>query len=131
MPDAPPQPAFVHSLLPARDWQDRPQLSQLCDWWKSAPAGICALVGIGGSGKTAIAERFLRLLPGGLPPLQNLAKRRNIAAAAKGFSKGAHLPAADRVLFPKTRSDPRAQTREARIRCPLQPSNTCYNARIR
>jgi len=78
MPDGPPQPAFVHSLLPARDWQDRPQLSQLCDWWKSAPAGICALVGIGGSGKTAIAERFLRLLPRGLPPLQNLPKRPDL-----------------------------------------------------
>ncbi|MHC1769490.1 MAG: toll/interleukin-1 receptor domain-containing protein [Verrucomicrobiia bacterium] len=63
----------------ARDWQDRSELKRLCEWWRDFPveqspyspvgsnlSGICALIGIGGAGKTAIAERFLCLLPGGL-----------------------------------------------------------------
>ncbi|MBI4662782.1 MAG: hypothetical protein HY735_28540 [Verrucomicrobia bacterium] len=102
---------FVHTLLRARDWQDRPEFTRLCDWWRghlapagassppgrgagvglatkksvaespsrsqdsqyspqtplNSPTGVCALVGIGRAGKTAIAEHFLRVLPGGLP----------------------------------------------------------------
>ena len=58
---------FVHPLLRARDWQDRPEFRRLCDWWRTGATGVCALVGIGGAGKTAVAERFLRVLPGGLP----------------------------------------------------------------
>lgn len=54
---------FVHRLLRARDYQPRSQLKQLCDWWRRGAPGVCGLVGIGGSGKTAIADRFLRLLP--------------------------------------------------------------------
>jgi len=73
---------FVHPLLRARDWQDRPQLDQVRQWWADTvgqasgllPVGVCALVGIGGAGKTAIAERFLRLLPGGLPALEGVPK---------------------------------------------------------
>ncbi len=53
---------FVHTLLRARDWQHRPQLDQVCDWWRSGGAGVYALVGMGGAGKTAIAERFLDVL---------------------------------------------------------------------
>jgi hypothetical protein len=55
---------FVHQLLRARDFQDRPELSALCDWWRSQNSGVCALVGIGGAGKTALVERFLRIVPG-------------------------------------------------------------------
>ena len=58
-----PQIHFAHRLLRARDWQDRPEFDQLCQWWRNGAAGVCALVGIGGAGKTAIAERFLRVLP--------------------------------------------------------------------
>jgi hypothetical protein len=95
---------FVHPLLRARDWQDRPELALLCDWWRGTDSlsssneeragvrsrsssssphsalraphspGVCALVGIGGAGKTAIAERFLRVLPGGLPALPDTPK---------------------------------------------------------
>ncbi len=58
---------FVHSLLRARDWQHRPQLDDVCGWWQNGGRGVCALIGMGGAGKTAVAERFLRILPGGLP----------------------------------------------------------------
>jgi hypothetical protein len=76
---------FVHTLLRARDWQDRPEFDQLCDWWRGSVTpnseargpnypGVCVLVGIGGAGKTAIADRFLRLVPGGLRALPDTPK---------------------------------------------------------
>ena len=55
----------THQLLRARDWQDRPELRALCDWWTQTGGGVLALVGIGGAGKTATADRFLQVLPGG------------------------------------------------------------------
>jgi hypothetical protein len=55
---------FVHTLLRARDWQDRPEFAQACDWWRAGGKGVLALVGIGGAGKTAIADRFVRSVPG-------------------------------------------------------------------
>jgi hypothetical protein len=55
---------IVHSLTRARDFQDRPELSRLCKWWRDE-AGVCALIGIGGAGKTALVDRFMRLVPGG------------------------------------------------------------------
>ncbi len=39
-------------------------MDELSRWWRDGGNGVCALVGIGGAGKTAIAERFLRILPG-------------------------------------------------------------------
>lgn len=54
----------VHTLLRARDWQERPEFRLLCEWWRrSGAAGVFALIGIGGAGKTAITERFLRVIP--------------------------------------------------------------------
>ena len=53
---------FVHTLLRARDWQHRPQLDEVYDWWRGGGQGVCALVGMGGAGKTAIADRFLNEL---------------------------------------------------------------------
>jgi hypothetical protein len=57
----------AHHLLRARDWQDRPELEHLCDWWRTIGGGLYALVGIGGAGKTATIDRFLQILPGGSP----------------------------------------------------------------
>jgi tetratricopeptide (TPR) repeat protein len=59
---------FAHPLLRACDWQDRPEFARLCDWWRQIGKGVCALVGIGGAGKTAVVDRFLRVLPEVLPP---------------------------------------------------------------
>ena len=49
---------FVHTLLRARDWQDRPELDEVIDWWGRGGAGVCALIGIGGAGKTAIIRQL-------------------------------------------------------------------------
>ncbi len=49
---------FAHRLLRARDWQHRPEFDALCEWWRRRGVGVCALVGIGGAGKTAIADRI-------------------------------------------------------------------------
>lgn len=70
--------AFIHTLLSARDYQDRPEFEQLCDWWREGGTGVCTLVGMGGAGKTAIVERFLRVLPGGLPAPKSLGKRTDL-----------------------------------------------------
>lgn len=78
-----PSGGFVHHLLRARDWQDRPEFEELCQWWKSGGVGVCALVGIGGAGKTAIAERFLQVLPGGYPEHPKVPKDRSLPAPAR------------------------------------------------
>ena len=62
-----PRANIVHGLLRARDYQQRPEFTAVRDWYRDGPGGICVLVGIGGAGKTAIAERLLRVLPGLLP----------------------------------------------------------------
>jgi len=56
--------SFVHSLRHVRDWQDRPEFGQACDWWRVGGGGILALVGISGAGTTAIADQIVRSLPG-------------------------------------------------------------------
>jgi tetratricopeptide (TPR) repeat protein len=76
---------FVHPLLRARDWQDRPEFGELRQWWTDGGIGACALVGIGGAGKTAIAERFLQVLPGGYPEHPKVPKDRNLPAPARLF----------------------------------------------
>lgn len=76
---------FVHPLLRARDWQDRPQLEEVCGWWSEGGAGVCALVGIGGAGKTAVADRFLQLLPGALPAHPTVPKRHDLRPPERLF----------------------------------------------
>ena len=78
-----PSGGFLHPLVRARDWQDSAELGELCQWWKAGGVGVCALVGFGGAGKTAIAERFLQLLPGGYPEHPKVCKDRNLVAPAR------------------------------------------------
>jgi tetratricopeptide (TPR) repeat protein len=76
---------FIHHLLRARDWQNRPQFDELCRWWRDGGIGVCALVGIGGAGKTSIVDRFLQILPGALPPILGIAKDDRLSAPEKLF----------------------------------------------
>lgn len=80
-----PSGGFVHYLLRARDWQDQPEFGELCQWWRDGGSGVCALVGIGGAGKTAIADRFLQVLPGGYPEHPKVPKDRELATPARLF----------------------------------------------
>jgi len=70
---------FVHRLLRARDFQGRGEFDTVTTWWRDRRNGVCALVGIGGAGKTAILERFLRVLPGGLEPDPEVPKDESLA----------------------------------------------------
>src|SRR6266540_2377632 len=76
---------FTHPLLRARDWQDRPELAHLCDWWRQIGKGVCALVGIGGAGKTAVVDRFLRVLPGVLPPELGVRRQESLPKPRRLF----------------------------------------------
>ena len=84
-PPVPTSIQFVHPLLRARDWQDRPQLDQVCRWWPTGGAGVCALIGIGGAGKTAITDRLLQVLPGALPPHPDVPKRPDLRPPQRLF----------------------------------------------
>ena len=80
---------FAHTLLRARNWQPRTQLDDVRDWWRAGGdrggTGICSLIGIGGAGKTAIADRFLQLLPDVLPPNPNVPKDTSLAVPNSVF----------------------------------------------
>lgn len=55
-------PRFEHRLEAAQYFRGRSsQLSTLKAFWRRSKPGVLALVGIGGSGKTAIVRQFLRL----------------------------------------------------------------------
>jgi hypothetical protein len=43
------------------------------------------LIGIGGAGKTAAADRFLQVLPGALPPHPDVPKRTDLSQPARLF----------------------------------------------
>jgi len=55
----------IHTLLRASNWEDRQEFQELINWWnKRSLCGVCALIGIGGSGKTAIVDKFLQAILG-------------------------------------------------------------------
>lgn len=59
-----PTPQLIHALLPGTDFQPRPELDELRAFWSDETRrGVLALVGLGGSGKTALICRFLQELP--------------------------------------------------------------------
>ena len=76
---------IAHPLLRARDWQHREQLDRVCQWWRETGSGVCALIGIGGAGKTAIADRFLQVLPGVLPLAANTPKDQSLPTPNSAF----------------------------------------------
>ena len=71
---------FVHRLLRARDFQGRSEFDAVARWWREGHSGVCALAGIGGAGKTAILDHFLRVLPGGLESGLDTPKDPSLAA---------------------------------------------------
>ena len=80
------QRAFVvHRLLRARDYQERPEAERLKAWWRDGGEGVCALVGIGGAGKMAITEWFLRCVP-------------ELTASDPKLPKNSSLPTPDRCF---------------------------------
>ncbi len=80
-----PRVRFVRQLLRAQDWQHRPQLDKLGDWWRGGGRGVCALIGIGGAGKTAVVERFLRVLPGAMPDTSGIPKDDSLPTSRRLF----------------------------------------------
>jgi hypothetical protein len=55
----------VHDLPGATEFAERPELGQVIEKWNKADStSLIVIEGIGGSGKTALAERFLALMPG-------------------------------------------------------------------
>ena len=56
----PPEPLIVHPLPLAPEFVGRErELDELSAAWAGGAAGVVALVGLGGAGKTALAARFL------------------------------------------------------------------------
>jgi hypothetical protein len=56
----PPQPCLVHSLARAPTFVGRAvELQKVRNFWNAGRAGVLALVGLGGAGKTAVAASFL------------------------------------------------------------------------
>jgi hypothetical protein len=54
---------IVHPLHPAVGFQSRPELQRLHKFWRNHnDANVLGVVGIGGSGKSALVEHFLRLV---------------------------------------------------------------------
>jgi hypothetical protein len=79
-------------LLAARNWQPRPQLDELIEWYRSCTSpgqnagSIAALVGIGGAGKTAIVERFTWTIPGIRPRRPDIVAKPDLRPPATSLT---------------------------------------------
>src|SRR5580765_755748 len=58
-----PQSYFHSNLSVPEFYENRHELGMLCSWWRKAKGGLCALIGMGGSGKSALTQKFLSMLP--------------------------------------------------------------------
>src|SRR5262245_11975392 len=65
MPPTPPI-NITHPLTFALDFQPTTASKALLAWWRQGSGGCCCLVGLGGGGKTATIDHFVRSL--GLMP---------------------------------------------------------------
>lgn len=74
-----PRVRLVHMLPEVPEYQERPQIEQLREFWRSDTLRIAALVGIGGTGKTALVRRFLEELPGSAIVNPKVAKRADLS----------------------------------------------------
>lgn len=95
---------FVHRLAKAAHWQDRHELDELRSWWQTTESGVCALVGIGGAGKTSMVDRFLWQLPDLLPKRADVAQDRSLAAPESALVYSFfEAPATESFLIPLAR----------------------------
>jgi len=75
---------FVHSLLRAHNWQHRPQLDGVCDWWRAGGHGVCAL-----RNSPEISSLFDRKPKA--PAFQTLARIQNTIACGFGSNKATEI----------------------------------------
>jgi hypothetical protein len=78
---------FAHSLLRAHDFRRRAKFDQHCHRWRC----VLAMGGMGGTCKSSIAERFVRILPNSLP--ENLRNTAPCPHAAESLSFPTTTPA--------------------------------------
>ena len=62
----PPSPRikFVTPLPRVQAFQHRAELDTLTDWWTGGQEPVCVLAGADGAGRTALVDRFLRMVTG-------------------------------------------------------------------
>jgi hypothetical protein len=73
-----PRVHLVHTLPEVPEYQERPQIEELREFWRNDTLRIAALIGIGGAGKTALVRRFLEELPGSTIVSPRVAKRADL-----------------------------------------------------
>jgi tetratricopeptide (TPR) repeat protein len=75
-----PRVRLVHTLPEVPEYQERPQIEQLREFWQSDTLRVSALIGISGAGKTALVRRFLEELPGSAVVNPRVPKRADLSS---------------------------------------------------